>query len=274
MIHSFLLIGQSNMAGRGEIGDVERIGNPHLKMLRNGRWQRMLAPVNPDRVFAGVSLAESFADAYQRDHGVEVGLIPCADGGTRIDQWKEGGLLFDHAVLQARLAERTSTIAGVLWHQGESDCMPGLVEKYPEKLEAFYAALTRALGLENVPFIVGELGDFLSELETERHYYREINRRIRAFAAAHPMTALASAENLAGKPDHLHFTARSQREFGLRYYAAFRTVEPKERVFEEKPNEDDALLYSDLEISEKQLEQGKTKEARGALRSVRKKYDL
>lgn len=33
-------------------------------------------------------------------------------------------------------------------------------------------------------------------------------------------------------------------------------------------------LYSDLEISEKQLEQGKTKEARGALRSVRKKYDL
>ena len=218
MIHSFLMIGQSNMAGRGEIGDVERIGNPHLKMLRNGRWQRMLAPVNPDRVFAGVSLAESFADAYQRDHGVEVGLIPCADGGTRIDQWKEGSLLFDHAVLQARLAE-----------------------EYPEKLEAFYAALTRALGLENVPFIVGELGDFLSELETERHYYREINRRIRAFAAAHPMTALASAENLAGKPDHLHFTARSLREFGLRYYAAFRTVEPKGRVFEEKPSEDDAL---------------------------------
>ena len=87
----------------------------------------------------------------------------------------------------------------------------------------------------------GELGDFLSELETERHYYREINRQIRAFAAAHPMTALAFAENLAGKPDHLHFTARSQREFGLRYYAAFRTVEPKDRVFEEKPNEDDAL---------------------------------
>ena len=44
MIHSFLLIGQSNMAGRGNIADVERIDNPHLKMLRNGRWQPMIPP--------------------------------------------------------------------------------------------------------------------------------------------------------------------------------------------------------------------------------------
>ena len=122
MIHSFLLIGQSNMAGRGDIGDVEPIANPALRVLRNGRWQRLFVPVNPDRPFSGINLAESFADAYQREHGVEVGLIPCADGGARIVQWREGGLLFDHAEMQARLAERTSTIAGVLWHQGESEC--------------------------------------------------------------------------------------------------------------------------------------------------------
>ena len=86
MIHAFLMIGQSNMAGRGNIADVERIDNPPLKMLRNGRWQPMLAPVNPDRFFSGVSLAESFADAYQKDHGVDVDLIPCADGGTQMAQ--------------------------------------------------------------------------------------------------------------------------------------------------------------------------------------------
>ncbi len=135
MIHSFLMIGQSNMAGRGSIEDVPRIDNPHLKMLRNGRWQRMLFPVNPDRVFSGVSLAESFADAYQRDHGVDVGLIPCADGGTQMDQWKAGGLLFDHAVFQTQLALRTSSLAGVLWHQGESDSLPGLAEAYRDKLD-------------------------------------------------------------------------------------------------------------------------------------------
>ena len=45
MIHSFLLIGQSNMAGRGDIGDVAPIANPSLRVLRNGRWQRMFVPV-------------------------------------------------------------------------------------------------------------------------------------------------------------------------------------------------------------------------------------
>ena len=241
MLHSFLLIGQSNMAGRGVIGDVERIDNPRLKMLRNGRWQPMIPPVNPDRPFSGISLAESFADAYQKDHGTDVGLIPCADGGTQLDQWKEGSLLFDHAVLQARLAERTSTIAGVLWHQGESDCHPGLAETYRERLELFYAALTKALRLENVPFLLGGLGDYLFALEEEKQYYQLVNRQLREFAEAHPMTAFVPAENLEGKPDHLHFNAKALREFGLRYYAAFKTVEPQNRVFEEKPNEDDAL---------------------------------
>ena len=241
MIHSFLLIGQSNMAGRGDIGDVERIANPALKVLRNGRWQRLFVPVNPDRPFSGVNLAESFADAYQREHGVEVGLIPCADGGTRIDQWKEGSLLFDHAVMQARLAERTSTIAGVLWHQGESDSKPELCEAYGAKLEAFYAALTRALRLEDVPFLAGGLGDFLAEREELRDHFRHIDRQIEAFTRAHPMTGYVSAAGLPGRPDNLHFNAPALREFGLRYYEAFKALERKDKRFTEKPCEDDAL---------------------------------
>ena len=55
------------------------------------------------------------------------------------------------------------------------------------------------------------------------------------------MTAFASAEGLEGKPDHLHFTALSQRELGLRYYAAYQTLDTRRLQFEEKPNEDDAL---------------------------------
>jgi hypothetical protein len=42
VIHSFLLIGQSNMAGRGIIGEVPAIDHRGLMfMLRNGRWQPM-----------------------------------------------------------------------------------------------------------------------------------------------------------------------------------------------------------------------------------------
>ena len=38
-VDSFLMIGQSNMAGRGDIGTVEPILDPDLLMLRNCRWQ-------------------------------------------------------------------------------------------------------------------------------------------------------------------------------------------------------------------------------------------
>ena len=80
---SFLLIGQSNMAGRGDFGEVEPIKNPLCFMLRNGRWQPMSEPINPDRgltghFHAGIGLSASFADAYAAHFGEKVGLIPCA----------------------------------------------------------------------------------------------------------------------------------------------------------------------------------------------------
>ena len=54
MIHSFLLIGQSNMAGRGFLGEVEPLSDDRMKMLRNCRWQKLSEPVNFDRPTAGV----------------------------------------------------------------------------------------------------------------------------------------------------------------------------------------------------------------------------
>ena len=196
MIHSFLLIGQSNMAGRGNPADVEPIRNSHLLVLRNGRWQPLFVPVNPDRPFSGINLAESFADEYQKAHGTDVGLIPCADGGTQLEQWKKGSLLFDHAVFQARLAERTSTIAGVLWHQGESDCSPELYATYGSRLRRFYEDLTEELHLRDVPFLIGGLGDYLAQMEKEGPYYSPINEQMKRFAESEPMVGFVSAEGL------------------------------------------------------------------------------
>ena len=137
MIHSFLLIGQSNMAGRGFFDEAVEVDKTHIKVLRNGRWQSMYRPVNCDRPFSGVCLAESFAEKYADKYGVDVGLIPCADGGTSLEQWKPGSLLFDNAVYQSKLASRTSTIAGVLWHQGEADCGVELADTYKQRFDSY-----------------------------------------------------------------------------------------------------------------------------------------
>ncbi len=242
MIHSFLLIGQSNAAGRGFLHEVEPIKNDNIKILRNGRWRPLYVPVNNDRDKAGINLIESFADLYQKDHGVEVGIIPCADGGTRLDQWQVGSLLFDHACYMAELASRTSTIAGVLWHQGESDCSDSCYPVYEEKLTVILNAFRKTLGLHDVPFLLGGLGDYLQDYpKLDLSNYVHINSALQKMARELPMTGFVSAQGLTSNPDFLHFDAKSLREFGRRYYEVFKTLEDPNKIFLEKNTADHAI---------------------------------
>lgn len=244
MIHSFLLIGQSNMAGRGFINEVEPIVNPRIKVMRNGRWQPMFVPVNPDRPFSGINLAESFCDEYSKEHNVDVGIIPCADGGTALSQWCEGSLLFDNAVYQTTLAMRTSAVAGILWHQGEGDCADDLYPLYYEKFTALVSALRKRLNLENIPLLIGGLGDFLGECELDKSLknYKEVNKALKKSAADLNAAAFVSAEGLTSNPDLLHFNARSLRDFGIRYYNAFKELSKNTDVIHNIPIENDSML--------------------------------
>lgn len=246
MIHSVLIIGQSNMAGRGFLADAPRLDTVggRLQVLRNGRWQGMFRPVNPDRPFSGTCLAERFAQAYAMDHeGVTVGVIPCADGGTTLDQWKEGSLLFDNAVYQTRLAMRTSHLVAILWHQGEGDCGESKHPLYLEKITKIMTALRRELDAQDVPLLVGGLGDFLKDRAESPALanYPYVNDALRAFAASSSHTAYVDASGLKSNPDNLHFCREALDEFGQRYYDVFRTLEDKDRVFDEKSKMDDAV---------------------------------
>ena len=236
------------MAGRGEINEAIPVDTRRIKVLRNGRWQQMFRPINPDRAFSGVSLAESFAEAYARKYDVDVGLIPCADGGTKLEQWQEGELLYDNAVYQAKLAQRTSTIAGVLWHQGESDCADELRNTYCERFEKIMQALRRDLNLYDVPFVLGGLGDFLSlcTINSWVKYYSEVNKELQRVVLRNEKTVFVSAEGLMGKEDNLHFNAKALYEFGLRYFQAFESVRDINKAFIEKNEEDHRSLMEQL----------------------------
>jgi hypothetical protein len=228
-IRSFLMIGQSNMAGRGEFRDVEPIENPDCFMLRMGRWQQMYEPINPDRdIFkikyhSGVSLAASFADELQKLSGDRIGLIPCADGGTSIDQWMPGEVLFDHAVMMTRLAMRSSTFSGFLWHQGEADSYEGKLEVYQEKFITMISAMRRELGAEDLPVIIGELSEDIERLEKPNII--KMNENFHKIASVLPHCAVVSSKGLTLKDDRLHFNAVSLREFGKRYFHAYCEVE-------------------------------------------------
>ena len=243
MVHSILIIGQSNMGGRGFREEVPPIENERLFVLRNGRWRAMYFPVNPDRKTSGINLVESFADLYANEHNVDVGIIPCADGGTSLDQWQVGGLLFDHACYMAELASRTSTIAAVLWHQGESDCTSDRYPLYEEKFTVIMNAFREKLNLHDVPFLLGGLGDYLEFCDRSESFknYRHVNDALKNIADKNKMTGFVSAEGLGANPDNLHFSAAALREFGVRYYEEFKKLEDKNKVFTENSTVDQAI---------------------------------
>lgn len=243
MLHSFLLIGQSNMAGRGFMNEAIEIDSDRIKILKNGRWQPMFRPINFDRAFSGVSLAESFAECYAKKYNTDVGLICCADGGTALSQWMPGTLLYDNAVSQAKLAQRTSEIAGVLWHQGEADCNPELYSSYSHNLKNMLDSLKKDLDLYDVPILLGGLGDFLKYCEFARYLqnYAYVNEALQKTAKELPMVGFVSAENLGANPDNLHFNAKSLYEFGHRYFQIYEKLRKKDKVFDKRTDESDIV---------------------------------
>ncbi|MCF0048945.1 sialate O-acetylesterase [Dyadobacter sp. LJ53] len=223
-LHSFLMIGQSNMAGRGYIKDVKPIYDEQIKMLVNGKWQTMSEPINFDRPTSGIGLAASFAGAWRiNNENFQIGLIPCADGGSSLDDWTVGGPLFDNAVCQAKLAQRTSLLSGFLWHQGENDSFGGRSSHYYDKLTSLIAAFRKELLAPDVPFIAGGLGDFLSSGRYGKYFteYSSVNQALRQYADTTPNSYFVVASDLTANADGLHFDALSQRKLGVRYFEAF-----------------------------------------------------
>lgn len=221
---SILMIGQSNMAGRGFINEVPMICNERILMLRNAGWQMMAEPINYDRPNAGIGLVGSFAAMWCMEHeGEQIGLIPCAEGGSSLDDWAVDKNLFKNAVIQAGFAMQDSELIGILWHQGESDSYGGGYQTYYKKLQVIIESLRKELNAFEVPLIIGGLGDFLGKngFGLNCTEYELVNEQLLKFAREQENSCFVTAEGLTSNPDGIHMDAVSQRRFGVRYYEAF-----------------------------------------------------
>jgi len=223
-VKSVLLIGQSNMAGRGFLNEAAPIYNENIFMLRNGRWQMMTEPIHFDRSVAGAGPAASFAQAWcNANQNEQIGLIPCAEGGSSIDEWNTEGTLFRHAVSEAKFAMENSELIAILWHQGESDSHSGKYKNYYQKLNTLVHSFRKELEAPEIPFIIGGLGDYLGKSGFGKSCaeYDLINRELLKYAEDNRNCYFVTGEKLYPNPDGIHINAESQRRFGIRYFEAY-----------------------------------------------------
>jgi peptidoglycan/xylan/chitin deacetylase (PgdA/CDA1 family) len=260
--HVYLLIGQSNMAGRGLLDADSKSLNPQILMLDSlGQWVAAADPVHFDKpASAGVGPAISFTkEILGNNKNIKIGLIPCALGGSPIKVWEPDAVYlkvfhpYNDAILRAKLAMQKGVLKGILWHQGESDndSLPSAV--YMRKLKILISRLRTDLRNPNLPFVAGEIGYF-----NKMDY---INPVINQLPQQVPYTAVVSAKGLADKGDHLHFDTPSARELGKRYADAMKKLQtvgneakPMTRLFakiKNVPAKDPIVIlgFDDAEIS-------------------------
>ncbi|SHG30638.1 protein of unknown function [Fodinibius roseus] len=219
--HIYLLMGQSNMAGRGEITE-EFKNERHSRVLmlkEDNQWVVAQHPLHFDKPSViGVGPGLSFGIKMAEENpGTKIGLVPTAVGGTSIDLWKPGAFdektkthPYDDALVRIKEAMKSGVIKGVLWHQGESDKDPSNASQYVAKLTTLIERLRTEVNNPELPFVAGELGRFITTSEN-------INKELAKASDKIPYTGVASSEGLVHKGDGTHFDSPSAAKLGERY---------------------------------------------------------
>ncbi|GAB3907633.1 sialate O-acetylesterase [Larkinella knui] len=224
----FLLIGQSNMAGRGTPEAEDQQPNPHVWMFtKELTWVPARDPMHFDKpAVIGVGPGLSFAKRLSAaDPNLNIGLVPCAVGGSGIDVWKPGAYYeptqsypYDDALRRARKALENGQLGGFIWHQGESDSSPEKASAYGEKLAGLVQWFRKDLNAPNVPFVVGTLGDFVVKRNPSAG---TINATLQQVTQRIPDSYCVLATGLTDKGDSTHFDTPSARTLGQRYADVF-----------------------------------------------------
>eukprot|EP00752_Nemacystus_decipiens_P010160 g9053.t1 len=230
-----LLMGQSNMSGRGQPYDraLDGPNNPRIK-----QWSRANTIITAEEhlqhhdshsgMDKNVGMGLAFGRAYvetlpeQRD----VLLVPTAHGGTALvnGPWSPGGFLFEDAVTRMKAALVSNEadgncVAAVLWHQGEADADHHVAQ------DAYVSAWVDMIGelrsripaAAEAPVVLGEFAE--PWVESNPDAVEPILEAIRAIPDSVAFSAVADARHLSVNPGQtVHFDAVGQREFGERYF--------------------------------------------------------
>jgi len=189
----WVLAGQSNMEGVGDLVDVTPPDPNVMALGMDGKWTQAVEPLHwlvdsPDPVHSGdpatradrsvqthrnrtkgAGLGLPFAVEMARATGVPVGLVAAAHGGTSMAQWDpakkgEGGnSLYGSMLRQVQLAG--GRVKGVLWYQGESDAFDEPSKAFARTFADFIAAVRADLGRPDLPFYYVQIGRFVNDAD-------------------------------------------------------------------------------------------------------------
>lgn len=228
----FLLIGQSNMEGVPKPEAQDKVEDPRITLLayndsmglnyEYNHWYTAKPPLHSAGL--GLGPGDYFAKTLidELPEGYSIGLVPCGIAGVDIDFFRKDVIssrrnefmippddhwegAYEWVLERAKLAQQSGTLAGILFHQGESDAGQMV---WLDKVKEMTEDLRSDLNMPDAPLLVGEV---LYTGPCSGH-----NRVISYIPQRIENAYVISAEGLVGQ-DQFHFNLEGQRELGRRY---------------------------------------------------------
>lgn len=224
-LYIFIMAGQSNMAGRGFVEPQDTLTYKRILTIdKSMKWIYAKEPLHfyePSMtgLDCGMSFAKKLLDSIPE--GISIAVIPCAVGGSSIEQWINnetfrGVTLLDNFKEKVGFAKDYGILKGIIWHQGESNAKSELIPKYSQRLDSLINAFRFLVKNDTLPIILGELGSYSKPTEKQMRW-DSINTVIQNIAWKDKNIALVETGDLKHKGDNVHFDSESQRILGERY---------------------------------------------------------
>lgn len=246
-LNIFILAGQSNMQGFGNLKKRQHIHHSRIFSFTNFyppnpySWITAKDPLYssdlyenpPYYAIGGAGLGISFAHTLaQRYADIKIGLVMTAQEGLSIENWLPGGIAYKYFSSVTQKASAFGEIKGILWHQGENDATEQhLAAKYFKNLSLIIQSFRKELNNESLPFISGQLGDFLNDNKKHK-FHKIINDALYKASTQIPSVAYVSSNQLHDEDqnDLFHFGENSLHQFGIRYAEAFIDIKNKNKI--------------------------------------------
>lgn len=239
----FILAGQSNMSGRGELSELPPTHNSHPRAFvfaNDYQWKPASEPIDNafsqrDKVSmdknAGVSPAMEFAiTLLNQNPDLFIGFVPCAKGGTVIGQWQRNlstNSLYGSCLQRAKEAMKEGELAAILFSQGESDARDPLkhpnpapsAENWGEMFTNMINDFRMDIGIANLPIIYAQIGSHKApKLFTKWDIVRQQQQSLSL-----PNVDMIKTDDFSLK-DYVHYTTKSYMKMGQRYAEKYKDI--------------------------------------------------
>jgi len=238
----YLCFGQSNMESGGRMDEQDRTVDPRFQVMadfdapsrgwKKGNWYDAVPPLSAKGT--GICMVDYFGRTMVANlpKNIRVGVIKVSVPGCKIElfqkdiytnyaatvqPWMQNyirsydGNPYQYLVDQAKLAQKSGVIKGILLHQGESNPND---KEWPDKVKGIYDNLIKDLNLnpKEVPLLSGELVN-----ADQKGACAGFNKIMAELPKTLTNSYVISSAGCTCNPDHMHFNSAGSREFGKRY---------------------------------------------------------